>query len=93
MLLFCPFHFDDVFCALLPEVKATWSETELRFFSLKETASLKFSSTRMETFLLFTLLLCFISKQCFINKLPSASKTERNVCACSKSKHVSLYEP
>ena len=93
MLLFCPFHFDDVFCALLPEVKATWSETELRFFSLKETASLKFSSTRMETFLLFTLLLCFISKQCFINKLPSAFKTERNVCACSKTKHVSLYEP
>ena len=88
MLLFWPFHFDDVFCALLPEVKATWSETELRFFSLKETASLKFSSTRMETFLLFTLLLCFISKQCFINKLPSAFKTERNVCACSKSKHV-----
>ena len=93
MLLFCPFHFDDVFCALLPEVKATWSETELRFFSLKETASLKFSSTRMETFLLFTLLLCFISKQCFINKLPSAFKTKRNVCACSKTKHVSLYEP
>ena len=36
-----------------------WSETE----SLKEAASLKVSSTRMETFLLFTLLLCFISKQ------------------------------
>ena len=63
MLLFCPFHFDDAFCALLPEVKATWSETELRFLSLKEAASLKFSSTRMKTFSLFTLLLCFFSKQ------------------------------
>ena len=24
MFLFCPFHSDDAFCALLPEVKATW---------------------------------------------------------------------
>ena len=26
MLLFCPFHSDDAFCALLPEVKTTQQE-------------------------------------------------------------------
>ena len=60
-------------------------------------ASLKFSFTLVETFLLFTVLLCFIikqhvSKKCLetiiVANCPSAFKTERNVCvcACSKSK-------